>query len=195
MAAEGRQGAADGVRGHRHDFDRQREGTQRLDQLGAVGDAHELARHGRDDLLARQRRAAALDHGAGRVDLVGAVDVDGNRRDVVQVEHLDAVAAQARRRRFGRCNGALDARLDLAEFVDEEVRGGAGADADDFAVDHVIDGGAGHRLLEFVLSHDGVGVKRIRHFNGFASLSRRRRALPPRSRDSRRADSLYCCKQ
>jgi len=58
----------------------------------------------------------------------------------------DAVAAQARRGGFRRGDGALDAVLDLAEFVDEEVGGRAGADADDFAVDNVIDGGAGDCL-------------------------------------------------
>ena len=54
------------------------------------------SRHVGDDLLARQRRAAALDHAAGRVDLVGAVDVDRQALDLVGVEHLDAVRAQPR---------------------------------------------------------------------------------------------------
>jgi hypothetical protein len=82
--------------------------------------------------------------------------------DVVEVEHLDAVAGEALRRGFRTGDGAGDAVLDLAQLVDEAVGRRAGADADDGAGHHVVDGGAGHRLLEFVLGHfilpiDGFG--------------------------------------
>ena len=52
-------------------------------QLGFVGDADEAARLRRHDLLARERGAAALDHVAAAVDLVGAVDVDRQLVDLV----------------------------------------------------------------------------------------------------------------
>jgi hypothetical protein len=39
--------------------------------------------------------------------------------------------------------------------VDEEIGGGAGADADD-AGGHVLDGGAGRGLLHFILGHHGA---------------------------------------
>ena len=58
----------------RIDLDRQWEAAERLDQLGLVGD-HDHARRGRrDDLLAQQRTAAALDQRKCWIDLVGTVD-------------------------------------------------------------------------------------------------------------------------
>jgi hypothetical protein len=48
---------------HGDDFDRQRELAHDIDQLALVDDADELLGAGGDDLLARQRAAAALDHG------------------------------------------------------------------------------------------------------------------------------------
>ena len=67
---------------------------------------------------------------------------------------------------FRRRHRAFDPMLDLAELIDEKIRGGAGADADQRAVDHVIDGGTRNRLLEFVLSHGRFTLKGIRYFNG-----------------------------
>jgi hypothetical protein len=153
LAAQRGQLARHGVARHRQHFHRQRELAHHFDQLGAVGDADEFLRYGGDDLFARQCRAAALDHGALLGDLVGAIDVDGDFGHVVQVQHGDAVAGQARGSRFGRRYGAFDAVLDLGQFVDEEVGRGAGADADDVTF-HVGDGGAGNGLFQFVLSHD-----------------------------------------
>ena len=78
----------------------------RVDQLGAVGDADEALGEVGDDLLARQRRAAALDHAARAVDLVGAVDADRQRLDVAGV---DDARCRARRSR-----AVLAALLDTA---------------------------------------------------------------------------------
>jgi hypothetical protein len=66
-----------------------------VDQLALVDDADELLGAGGDDLLARQRAAAALDHGHVRGDLVGAVDVDFHLAGLVQVDDADAVLFQA----------------------------------------------------------------------------------------------------
>ena len=55
----------------------------------------EQARLRGDDLLARERSAAALDHVAAVVDLVGAVDVDRQLVDLVAVEHRNADRLQA----------------------------------------------------------------------------------------------------
>ena len=63
-------------------------------------------RPGGDDLLARERRAAALDHVAAAVDLVGAVDVDRQLVDLVGVEHPDAQRPQPL--------GAMRCELDTA---------------------------------------------------------------------------------
>ena len=63
---------------HRDDLDRQRKLAEHRNELRRIDDADELARDRGDDLLARQRAAAALDHRAVLGHLVGAVDVDGN---------------------------------------------------------------------------------------------------------------------
>jgi hypothetical protein len=65
-----------------------------IHQLGLVGNADKLARLRGHDLLARERRAAALDHVALAVDLVGTVDVDRQRLHLVRVKHRDADGAQ-----------------------------------------------------------------------------------------------------
>ena len=64
------------------------------------------------------------------------------------------MACQARGRRFGRRDRAFDAVLDLGQFIDEKIGGRTGADTDNFTVDHIINGGAGYGLLQFVLGHD-----------------------------------------
>jgi hypothetical protein len=88
------------------------------------------------------------------VDFIGAVDVHRHFRHVVQVEHFDAMAAQAGCGGFRRRHGALDLVLDLGQFVDEEVGGGAGAHADDLVFHHIGNGGTGYGLFQFVLGHD-----------------------------------------
>ena len=60
---------------------------ERVDDLVRRGDDDEARRRGRDDLLARVRAAAALDHPAVGRDLVGAVDGDVER--VERLERLD----------------------------------------------------------------------------------------------------------
>ena len=103
-----------------------------LDQLAVVDDADEAPRGRGDDLLARERAAAALDEMARAGGLVGAVDIDVQLVDLVQVEDRDADGAQAR----GGGVGAARPRLRMrsrhgGEGIDEEIHGGAGADADD----------------------------------------------------------------
>jgi hypothetical protein len=51
--------AHDALRGHGDHFHRQREAPSTCDLLGFVGDADEAPLLRRDDLLARERRAAA----------------------------------------------------------------------------------------------------------------------------------------
>jgi hypothetical protein len=51
--------------------------------------------------------------------------------------------------------------FDLAEFIDEKIRGGTGADADDGAVNHIVDCSTGDSLFQFVLGH-GQQQKSIR---------------------------------
>ena len=75
-ATESGQPARDLCPGHRDHFDRQRKAAERIDQLALVGDADEGTRDRGDDLFARERATAALDHRKSVIDLVGAVDVD-----------------------------------------------------------------------------------------------------------------------
>ena len=106
--------AADVAARHRDHLDRQRKLAEHRHQLRGVADADELARHRGDDLLARQRAAAALDHVQVLGHLVGAVDVDRRARHAVQIEHPDAVRLQPLGARFRARHRALDAALDVA---------------------------------------------------------------------------------
>jgi hypothetical protein len=62
---------------HGNDFDRQRVGAQGEDQFRGIDDADEDPGACRDDLLAGQGTAAALDELAGRVGLIRAIDMEG----------------------------------------------------------------------------------------------------------------------
>jgi hypothetical protein len=127
----------------------------------SVGDADEGLGHGRDDLLAGQGCAAALDQVQVFVALVGAVDVELQVADGVQFIHRNAVALEARGSGFGAGNRAIERALVLGQGIDEAVGGGAGADPDDalvveFRKDEV-DGGLSHCLFELILGHAGSG--------------------------------------
>ena len=61
---------------------------------------------------------------------------------------------------FGTGHGTVEEALVLGQQVDEEVGGGAGADADDAAIvefgKDMVDSGLGDGLLELVLGHGGI---------------------------------------
>jgi hypothetical protein len=152
LPAELDQLARDVGASHRDHLDRQRKLAEHADQLAFVGDADELLAASGDDLLARQRTAAALDHGEVFGYFVGAVDIDFQFADAVEVEHLDAVVFETRGGRLRTGDRAVDAALDFGQCVDEIVGGGAGSNPDD-AAPGVIDRGTRHGLLHFVLIH------------------------------------------
>ena len=95
LAAEAGQGALDHAAGHWNDLDGQWKRAQHVHHLAVVYDAQEPRRGGRDDLLPRQRPAAALDERPVRLYLVGSVDVHGNRVHVVQIQDAYAQSFQA----------------------------------------------------------------------------------------------------
>ena len=139
---------------HGDDLDRQREAAEYRNELARIDDADEFLRDRSDDLLARERAAAALDHVHFAADLVGAIDVDRQVIHLVEIENLDAVAFEALAGVFGAGDGTDDAVLHAGQRVDEQARRRAGADADDLAFDHVIERGMRDGFLEFVLGHD-----------------------------------------
>src|SRR6185295_3637532 len=106
-----------------------------------------------DDLLARQRRAAALDHAARRIDLVGTVDADRQPLDLAGVDDADAARDEPCRARRAARDRAGDAAVEPRERVDEEVDRRPGADADDAAARHVFERRLGDLALELVLRH------------------------------------------
>ena len=161
VAAQFHQLAGDVAAGHRDHFHRQREFAQHRHQFAGVGDADEGLGHGRDDLLAGQGGAAALDQVQVRVTLVGAVDVELEVADGVQLIHRNAVALEARGSGFGTGDRAIERALVLGQRIDEAVGGGAGADPDDALViefrEDEVDGGLSHCLFELILGHAGSG--------------------------------------
>ena len=83
--------AAGGGPGEPDDLDREGPGgAEAVDQLGGLGDDHDVAGGGQDQLLAEEGAAAALEEAEGGVDLVGAVDGQVEGAVGVQVDQLDA---------------------------------------------------------------------------------------------------------
>ena len=102
-----------------------------------------------------QGRAPALDHVQVSVHFVGTVDVERHRAHGVELEHLDAVAAQPLGAGLGAGHGAGEVVAQLGQAVDEEVGGGAGTDAEHGVAmqlgANLGDGGRGDGVLELVL--------------------------------------------
>jgi hypothetical protein len=99
-------------------------------QLRLVDDAHEPARCGCDDFLARQRSAAAFDQMAVLRRFIGAVDVQVQVARRSELGGTDAEFGQASRR-------TLRARYDRAELgserlqqLDQDIDRAARADAE-----------------------------------------------------------------
>ena len=65
-------------------------GAEAGDQLGGLGDDHDVTGGGQDQLLAEEGAAAALEEAQGGVDLVGAVDGQVEGAVLVQVDQVDA---------------------------------------------------------------------------------------------------------
>ncbi|MCY1438849.1 hypothetical protein D9M71_550650 [compost metagenome] len=96
------------------------------------------------------------------VAFIGAVDIELQVADGIQLVHRNPVALEARGGGFGTGDGAIECALVLGQGIDEAVGGGAGADPDDalvveFRKDEV-DGGLSHCLFELILVHAGSGV-------------------------------------
>src|SRR3546814_16255040 len=91
-----------------------------------IDDAAELVAGLGNDHLARERRAAALDKALARVTLVGAVDVEREAAGVVELDHFDAVAAQACGALFGTRTRSLDPVPDARTCLDAQGPRGAG---------------------------------------------------------------------
>src|SRR6185312_11135466 len=81
---------------HRDYLYRQRKSTQRGDELALVDDADETAGRSGDDLLARERTAAAFDEVMRTRGFIGSVDIERQIGDVIEVEHGDAGRLQER---------------------------------------------------------------------------------------------------
>src|SRR5690606_13933915 len=111
VAAQLHQLARHVAAGHGDDLHRQREGAEHRHQLAGVGDADEGLGYRRDDLLAGQGSAAALDQVEVLVALVGAVDVELQAIHRVQVIHRNAVATQPRGGGLGTGYGAVEGHL------------------------------------------------------------------------------------
>ncbi len=161
VAAQFHQLTGDVAAGHRDDFHRQWEFAQHRHQFAGVGDADEGLGHGRDDLLAGQGRAAALDQVQVLIAFIGAVDVELQVADGVQFIDGNPVALEARGGGFGAGDRAIECALVLGQCVDEAVGGGAGADTDDAFVvefrEDEVDSSLSHCLFELILGHAGSG--------------------------------------
>src|SRR2546423_4867810 len=139
MAAKLDELARDIASRERDHFDRQRKFSQYIDQLRLVDDAHEFARNRGDNLLPRERTAATFDHRAVLGDFIGAVDVNGNVVDIVQILDVNAVRLQSICSLDRARDRAFYTALDFGKLVDEQVGSRSGADADPRIADSVFD--------------------------------------------------------
>src|SRR5690606_28029726 len=148
-AGPGQDLAPDQAARHRDHLDRQREPAQHVDLRGRVDDADECLAGLGDDLLAGQRRAAALDQAAPWIAFVGTVDVQRQRAGGIEVEDLDAEPAQLLRALLRARYRVGYAVADPAQCVDEVGHRRAGADADNHAVLDEFDGLLAGQALGF----------------------------------------------
>ena len=138
-----------------HDLERQREGAQGLDLLGGVGDDDHAAGRGGNDLLAQQGAAAAFDQAQLAVDLVGTVDGQIEKRQIVQRRHADAesLGLRLRRRGGGDTNDLETAGNLLAEQVDELRGRRAGAEAEPHSAFDILECALRGCDLQGVIAH------------------------------------------
>ena len=157
IAAEFDQLAGDMATCHRYHFHRQWEGAEDWHQLAGVGDANKGLRHGRNDLLAGQGRATALDQVEVLVAFIGAIHIELQVADGVQLIHRDTMTLEACGGGFGTGHSAVELHLVLGQGIDKTVGSGAGADTDhtlgaEFG-ENKVDGSLGDGLLELILIH------------------------------------------
>ncbi len=128
------------------------ERSETLDELGLVDDHDEAGTHLGDELLSRVSTASTLGEVEVGVDLVGAVDGDVERADVVGRGDLDP---ERHGELFGpnRGSGADDVEVLLAERADRVIDGRAGAESYAHTGLHQLSRLSPGRLLRFVLGH------------------------------------------
>ena len=144
-----------------HHFDRQDEFAQARHQLGFVGDHDHAARRGGHDLFAQQHAAAALDQVQVAVGLVGAVNGQIERGQIVQRRQRDAhLAGQGRRLFGGRHAKQLEpAAHTRAQHFHEYLGGGAGAQPQLHAAFDIVQRlGGGGFFQNVLVGHETSGV-------------------------------------
>lgn len=95
MAAQDDEGTSDKAARHGNNLDRQRESTELIDQLTAVGDADELVSSRCHDFFSGEGCAATLDHVAGLINLVGAVDIDIKLWRGIEIQDSNAMGGES----------------------------------------------------------------------------------------------------
>ena len=113
--------AGDMTARHGNDLDREGEVPQGMDQLGFITDTDKALGNRRHDLLTGQGRPAALDELQGAIGFIGAIDVNVDTVDGIEVIDGNAVAFEALGRGFRAGNRGIDLRANTRQGVDEIV--------------------------------------------------------------------------
>src|ERR1700674_334880 len=127
--------------------------AQHPDELGRIGDTDEFARNRGDDLFTGERCTAPLDHNQALGNFVGAVDIQRQIADAIQVVDIDPGGLEQTGARLGTRHGALDPALYPRQRVDEIIDGRARADAHNTVL-HKRNGRIRRGALQFFLGHD-----------------------------------------
>src|SRR5690606_30324295 len=135
-----RDGPLRGAQAETVDFNWERIAAEGIDELAGIGDHDHLVGGRRDDLLAQQGTAAALDEVHVGVDLVGAI-----HGEVEAIEGIEVGKGNAERTRLpvgglgsGNAQHFEPIANALAQQVDEVPGGGAGAEAEAHTWAHVV---------------------------------------------------------
>src|SRR5690606_3653919 len=87
------------------------------------------------------------------IGFVGAINVNGQFTDIVEIDNLNAMGNQAIVSGLRTGHGTFDLVLYGGQIINEIVGGGAGAYTDQGVFLHVAQRGFGDSLLEFILGH------------------------------------------
>src|SRR5581483_768170 len=149
--------AGDVAARHRDHLDRQRKAPEHVDALARIDHADEGLRRRGDDLLARERRAAALDEPLVRIAFVGAVDVKREFADGIEIDDADAMPLEPRRALLRARYRGVDAAAHRGQRVDEIGHRRTRADANDAAFLDVADRAfRGEAFFAFLVHRAGL---------------------------------------
>ena len=92
-----------------------------IDQLTTVGDADEFVGSGCHDFFTGEGCASSLDHAAGFINLVSAIDIDVKLWRRVEIHDSNAMGGESPLCFLAGCNSGVEGVFDLSQFINEVI--------------------------------------------------------------------------